>query len=71
MTNEEKEIFKKELNEKLDLSLDFARAFGTLDFLAECDLGSQTRHESVLKLHSRLLSMKDQVDYLLAKNNSQ
>jgi len=69
MTNEEKEVFKKELNEKLDLRLDFARAFGKLDFLGERDLGSETRNDTVVSLHSQLLSIKDQVDYLFAKNN--
>ena len=67
MTNEEKEIFKKELNEKLDLRLDFARAFGKLDFLTECDLGSETRNETIINLRSQLLNIQDQVDYLLSK----
>tara|TARA_B110000483_G_scaffold50997_1_gene63399 strand:- start:242 stop:457 length:216 start_codon:yes stop_codon:yes gene_type:complete len=71
MTNEEKEIFKKELNEKLDLRLDFAKAFGKLDFLAECDLGSETRNETIVNLRSQLLNIKDQVNYLLTMNNSQ
>jgi len=67
MTNKEKEIIKKEFNRKLNLSLDFARAFGKIDFLADCDLGSETRNETIVKLYSQLKSIQNQVGDLLTE----
>lgn len=60
---------KKELNEKIDLRINFSRAIGMIDFLNSCDLGSMTRNETIEELRSQLELIKDQVNNLLKKNN--
>ena len=68
MTNEEK-IIKKQLNEIIDLRINFSRAMGMIDFLDSCDLGSITRNGTIEELRSQLELIKDQVNNLLNKKN--
>ena len=60
---------KKELNEKIDLRINFSRAIRMIEFLNSCDLGSMTRNETIEELRSQLELIKDQVNNLLKKNN--